>query len=65
MMATSATFLSFDRRYLDEVGSEDSFGRTIWALGHLIGCAASNSYREFSLEIFHKSVPHFSNFKSI
>jgi glycosyltransferase involved in cell wall biosynthesis len=54
-------FLSFDRRYLDEVGSEDSFGRTIWALGHLIGCAASNSYREFALEIFQKSFPHFKN----
>lgn len=58
-------FLSFDRRYLDEVGSEDSFGRTIWALGHLIGCAASNSYREFALEIFHKSVPHFSALKHL
>jgi glycosyltransferase involved in cell wall biosynthesis len=58
-------FLSFDRRYLDEVGSEDSFGRTIWALGHLIGCAASNSYREFSLEIFHKSVPHFTKLEHL
>ena len=38
-------FLSFNRQYLDEVGSEDSFGRTIWALGYLIDCAASNSYR--------------------
>ncbi len=52
-------FLSFNRQYLDEVGSEDSFGRTIWALGYLIGCAASNSYREFALEIFHKSFVHF------
>src|SRR6185312_10738262 len=41
-------FLGFNRQYLDEVGSEDSFGRTIWALGYLIGCAASNSYRSFS-----------------
>ncbi|MCC8409758.1 glycosyltransferase family 4 protein [Mucilaginibacter sp. UR6-1] len=56
-------FLSFDRKYLDEVGSEDSFGRTVWALGHLIGCAASNSYREFALEIFQKSFPHFRNLK--
>ena len=52
-------FLSFSREYLDEIGSEDSFGRTIWALGHLISCAASNSYREFALEIFRKSLPHF------
>jgi glycosyltransferase involved in cell wall biosynthesis len=52
-------FLSFSRQYLDEVGSEDSFGRTIWALGHLIECAASNSYKEFALELFRKSFPHF------
>lgn len=52
-------FLTFNRQYLDEVGSEDSFGRTIWALGYLIECAASNSYREFALEMFHRSVPHF------
>ncbi len=58
-------FLSFNRQYLDEVGSEDSFGRTIWALGHLISCAASNSYREFALEIFGKSFPHFSKLKHL
>lgn len=58
-------FLSFNRQYLDEVGSEDSFGRTIWALGHLISCAASNSYREFALEIFSKSFPHFSKLKHL
>jgi len=52
-------FLSFNRQYLDEIGSEDSFGRTIWALGYLIGCTSSNSYREFATEIFHKSFPHF------
>ncbi|QQL48504.1 glycosyltransferase family 4 protein [Mucilaginibacter ginkgonis] len=52
-------FLSFDRRYLDEVGTEDSFGRTIWALGHLISCASNNSYREFAMELFHRSYPHF------
>ncbi|RVU00018.1 glycosyltransferase [Mucilaginibacter limnophilus] len=56
-------FLSFDRRYLDDIGSEDSFGRTIWALGHLINCAASNSYREFALELFQKSYPHFKNLR--
>jgi len=52
-------FLSFNREYLDEVGSEDSFGRTVWSLGYLINCAASNSYREFALELFHRSFKHF------
>lgn len=54
-------FLSFSRHYLDDVGSEDSFGRTIWSLGHLINCATNNSYREFAVEIFHKGVQQFKN----
>lgn len=52
-------FLSFKREYLDEIGSEDSFGRTVWALGYLINCAPNNSYREFAGELFFRSVPHF------
>jgi len=58
-------FLSFSRQYLDEVGSEDSFGRTIWALGYLIASPASNSYREFATELFHKSFPHFKNLQHL
>jgi glycosyltransferase involved in cell wall biosynthesis len=58
-------FLSFNRQYLDEVGSEDSFGRTVWSLGYLIGCAASNSYREFAIEIFQKSIPHFKSLQHL
>lgn len=52
-------FLSFERAYLDEVGSEDSFGRTVWALGYLIRYAPNNSYREFGFELFQHSVQHF------
>lgn len=58
-------FLSFNRNYLDEVGSEDSFGRTIWALGYLINFAPNNSYKEFADELFLKSVPHFSQLQHI
>ncbi|WP_443947512.1 glycosyltransferase family 4 protein [Pedobacter sp. AW1-32] len=56
-------FLSFNRNYLDEVGSEDSFGRTIWALGYLIASGPNNSYREFGRELFGHSVKHFSELK--
>jgi len=51
-------FLSFKREYLDEVGSEDSFGRTIWALGYLIYTAPNDSYKEFAEELFFKSLKH-------
>lgn len=58
-------FLSFNRNYLDEVGSEDSFGRTIWSLGYLINFAPNNSYKEFAVELFLKSVPHFSKLEHL
>ncbi|MCZ4222649.1 glycosyltransferase [Pedobacter rhodius] len=56
-------FLSFNRNYLDEVGSEDSFGRTIWSLGYLINTGPNNSYREFGRELFSNAVPHFKTLK--
>jgi glycosyltransferase involved in cell wall biosynthesis len=52
-------FLSFDRRYLDEECSEDGFGRTIWALGYLIGHSPAGSYREFADALFQISVPNY------
>ncbi|RZL18628.1 MAG: glycosyltransferase [Pedobacter sp.] len=58
-------FLSFDRKYLDDIGSEDSFGRTIWALGYLVNNPPNNSYREFGKELFCKSVPHFKALKHL
>jgi len=30
-------FLSYERRWMEEVGSEDSHGRALWALGTLLG----------------------------
>ncbi|MDK2979595.1 MAG: hypothetical protein PWP52_2309, partial [Bacteroidales bacterium] len=41
---TFKNFLSFSRNFMDEVGSEDSFGRTIWALGYLLANAPNDAY---------------------
>ncbi|WP_443938897.1 glycosyltransferase [Pedobacter sp. MW01-1-1] len=54
-------FLSFSRHFLDEQGTDDSFGRTIWSLGYLIQHAPNRSYAEFGYELFFKAVPHFKN----
>jgi len=56
-------FLGFNRSYLDELGTEDSFGRTVWALGTLVRLAPNNSYREFAQELFMRSVPHFASLR--
>lgn len=53
---TFRNFLSFNRAFMDEVGSEDCFGRTLWALGYLIQNPPDNSYHEAALDIFKNSL---------
>jgi hypothetical protein len=62
---TFRNFLSFSRDYLDEVGSEDSFGRAIWALGYLLGNAPNDAYYQTGHLIFFNAAPHFEKLKSI
>jgi glycosyltransferase involved in cell wall biosynthesis len=62
---TFKNFLSFRREYLDEVGSEDSFGRTVWAIGYLIRFAPNDAYFQIGLDIFLKAVPNFKKLKTL
>jgi glycosyltransferase involved in cell wall biosynthesis len=58
-------FLSFKRDYLDEQGSDDSFGRTIWALGYLLGNAPNDAYFHSARQIFFDALPNFEKITSI
>jgi hypothetical protein len=58
-------FLSFSRNFLDEVGSEDSFGRTIWALGYLLGNAPNDAYYQTGRSIFFNASPNFEKLQSV
>jgi glycosyltransferase involved in cell wall biosynthesis len=62
---TFRNFLSFSRNFLDEVGSEDSFGRTIWSLGYLMGNSPSDAYYQTGKSIFFNASPNFEKLKSI
>jgi len=62
---TFRNFLSFNRNFLDEVGSEDSFGRTIWALGYLIGNAPNDAYYQTGKLVFFDASPNFEKLQSI
>ncbi len=62
---TFRNFLSFSRNFLDEVGSEDSFGRTIWALGYLLDNAPSDAYYQTGKSIFFNASPNFEKLISI
>jgi hypothetical protein len=62
---TFRNFLSFNRNFLDEIGSEDSFGRTIWALGYLLGNAPNDAYYQTGRLIFFNAAPNFEKLTSI
>lgn len=62
---TFRNFLSFSRNYLDEIGSEDSFGRTIWALGYLLGNAPNDAYYQTGRLLFFNAAPNFEKLNSI
>ncbi|AUP80406.1 glycosyltransferase family 4 protein [Flavivirga eckloniae] len=57
--------MSYEKKFLDEKGSEDSFGRTIWAMGYLIRLAPNDSHFQFAKDIFFKAYHHFEKITSI
>ncbi len=50
-------FMGFDRQWLEECGSEDSNGRTIWALGLAAARAPWPSVRDWALKLFEETAP--------
>lgn len=62
---TFRNFLSFSRNFLDDIGSEDSFGRTIWALGYLLGNPPNDAYFQAGSGVFFNAAPNFEKLKSI
>jgi len=57
-------FMSYDRKWIEEMGSEDSHGRAIWSLGLTIGISNIKEYENIALEIFEKAVESLSKFNS-
>ena len=57
-------FMSFDRRWLEEVGSEDSHGRALWALGACAHTDASASRRSWATGLFAEALPSVADFSS-
>jgi glycosyltransferase involved in cell wall biosynthesis len=57
-------FMSFDRRWLEDSGSEDSHGRTLWALGECARSDASPSRRRWAAALFAEALPIAEGFRS-
>ncbi len=62
---TFRNFMGFDRKFLDDVGSEDAFGRAIWAIGYAMVHAPKNAFFQVAQKIFFKAVPQFERLQSI
>lgn len=57
-------FLSFDRRWLDDQGSEDSHGRALWALGMGVGRSPYRSFQVMTGQLFAQALPAVMEFTS-
>lgn len=51
-------FMGYDRQWLESEGSEDSNGRTIWALGMTAARSPSPALRDWALQLFEETAPY-------
>lgn len=56
--------LGFDRRFKDEVGSEDCVGRALWATGFTVGSEVPEDMRNAAKDIFDRGLPAAHGFTS-
>ena len=57
-------FMGFDRRWREAMGSEDSHGRTLWALGAASRATAPASLRPWARDLFAQAAPIAAEFTS-
>jgi glycosyltransferase involved in cell wall biosynthesis len=57
-------FMGFNRIWLEDKGSEDSHGRTLWALGECARKDASPSRRRWATALFAQALPAAKTFRS-
>ncbi|MBC8156503.1 MAG: glycosyltransferase family 4 protein [Bacteroidetes bacterium] len=50
-------FMSYDRRWLEDVGSDDSTGRTVWALGTCIGRSSDRNMTTWAMNLLESVLP--------
>jgi glycosyltransferase involved in cell wall biosynthesis len=57
-------FMSFDRRWLEDSGSEDSHGRALWALAECARSDVNESRRRWAAGLFAEALPPVESFRS-
>ncbi|MBO8141819.1 MAG: glycosyltransferase [Firmicutes bacterium] len=51
-------FVGYDRRFLDDRGSEDTLGRVVWGLGHVVRAAPDAGMRRLARQMMEEARPH-------
>ncbi len=57
-------FMSYERRWTETAGSEDSHGRAAWALGAVVGRLGDPGRRSLAADLFHAALPAVPAFSS-
>jgi glycosyltransferase involved in cell wall biosynthesis len=57
-------FMSFDRHWLEETGSEDCQGHALWALGLCVSQAGQGSFQALAAQLFEQALPVAAEFAS-
>jgi hypothetical protein len=57
-------FMSFERRWLEDVGSEDCQGHALWALGLCVSQAGQGSFQMLAAQLFEQALPVAAEFAS-
>lgn len=57
-------FVGYDRQYLDAQGTEDSLGRTVWALGEAIAGPLPTGCDPAARRLWSQALPHITDFSS-
>jgi glycosyltransferase involved in cell wall biosynthesis len=57
-------FMSYDRHWLEEAGSDDSQGRALWALGTCAGRSKHRHLQAWAAQLFERALPFVLDVKS-
>ena len=63
-VVASAISCCYRREWVTEIGSEDSHGRALWALGTCVGRSQREGYRSWAAELFERALPAVREFES-
>ena len=57
-------FMTYSRQWMEEIGSEDAHGRTIWCLGKAVAFFQNSGHLSMSMTLFNKALHAAENFHS-